>query len=188
MFLATFQFYPVPLNEQFFQILNPPTRVLEQKGTLYKSEKDEKGQDIFEEIKMNKDKILSRYRLEYLGPLVEDEELSKELESGLSKILSEEQVRENGENKEIDLSELPIPIDVLLRGAKSTSEKSRARRAFNVVQSEGVDDLRGLRNYTKVYLAEAKGIGKEILLCVPQLVRRSGSLHQSADLGFSEKP
>jgi len=29
-----------------------PKRVLEQKGTLYKSEKDEKGQDIFEEIKI----------------------------------------------------------------------------------------------------------------------------------------
>src|SRR3972149_6350073 len=29
-----------------------PKRVLEQKGTLYKSEKDEKGQDVFEEIKI----------------------------------------------------------------------------------------------------------------------------------------
>lgn len=29
-----------------------PKRVLEQKGTLYKSEKDEKGEDIFEEIKI----------------------------------------------------------------------------------------------------------------------------------------
>lgn len=29
-----------------------PKRVLEQKGTLYKSEKDEKGEDIFEEIKL----------------------------------------------------------------------------------------------------------------------------------------
>lgn len=29
-----------------------PKRVLEQKGTLYKSEKDEKGQDIFEPIKI----------------------------------------------------------------------------------------------------------------------------------------
>ncbi|OGH07170.1 MAG: peptide deformylase [Candidatus Levybacteria bacterium RBG_13_35_9] len=29
-----------------------PRRVLEQNGTLYKSEKDEKGQDIFEEIKI----------------------------------------------------------------------------------------------------------------------------------------
>lgn len=29
-----------------------PKRVLEQKGTLYKSEKDEKGHDVFEEIKL----------------------------------------------------------------------------------------------------------------------------------------
>lgn len=29
-----------------------PKRVLEQKGTLYKSEKDEKGQDVFEEIRI----------------------------------------------------------------------------------------------------------------------------------------
>lgn len=29
-----------------------PKRVLEQKGTLYKSEKDEKGEDIFEELKI----------------------------------------------------------------------------------------------------------------------------------------
>ena len=29
-----------------------PKRVLEQKGTLYKSEKDEKGNDVFEEIKL----------------------------------------------------------------------------------------------------------------------------------------
>lgn len=29
-----------------------PKRVLEQKGTLYKSEKDEKGQDVFDEIKI----------------------------------------------------------------------------------------------------------------------------------------
>ena len=29
-----------------------PKRVLEQKGTLYKSEKDEKGEDIFEELKV----------------------------------------------------------------------------------------------------------------------------------------
>jgi peptide deformylase len=29
-----------------------PKRVLDQKGTLYKSEKDEKGEDIFEEIKI----------------------------------------------------------------------------------------------------------------------------------------
>mgnify|MGYP001595217149 CR=1 FL=1 len=29
-----------------------PKRVLEQKGTLYKSEKDEKGEDIFDEIKI----------------------------------------------------------------------------------------------------------------------------------------
>ncbi len=29
-----------------------PKRVLEQKGTLYKSEKDEKGEDVFEEIKI----------------------------------------------------------------------------------------------------------------------------------------
>nr|MBI5455463.1 peptide deformylase [Candidatus Levybacteria bacterium] len=29
-----------------------PKRVLEQKGTLYKSEKDEKGQDVFEELKI----------------------------------------------------------------------------------------------------------------------------------------
>lgn len=29
-----------------------PKRVLEQKGTLYKSEKDEKGEDVFEEIKV----------------------------------------------------------------------------------------------------------------------------------------
>ncbi|MCL6096306.1 MAG: peptide deformylase [Patescibacteria group bacterium] len=29
-----------------------PKRVLEQKGTLYKSEKDERGEDIFEEIKI----------------------------------------------------------------------------------------------------------------------------------------
>lgn len=29
-----------------------PRRVLEQKGTLYKSEKDEKGEDVFEEIKL----------------------------------------------------------------------------------------------------------------------------------------
>ncbi len=29
-----------------------PKRVLEQKGTLYKSEKDEKGEDVFEEIKL----------------------------------------------------------------------------------------------------------------------------------------
>lgn len=29
-----------------------PKRVLEQKGTLYKSEKDEKGEDVFEELKI----------------------------------------------------------------------------------------------------------------------------------------
>ena len=29
-----------------------PKRVLEQKGTLYKSQKDEKGQDVFEELKI----------------------------------------------------------------------------------------------------------------------------------------
>jgi len=29
-----------------------PKRVLEQKGTLYRSEKDEEGQDVFDEIKI----------------------------------------------------------------------------------------------------------------------------------------
>ncbi len=47
-FLATIVQHEVDhLNGVLF-----PKRVLEQKGTLYKSEKDEKGQDVFEEIKI----------------------------------------------------------------------------------------------------------------------------------------
>jgi peptide deformylase len=47
-FLATiFQHEIDHLNGTLF-----PKRVLEQKGTLYKSEKDEKGRDVFDEIKI----------------------------------------------------------------------------------------------------------------------------------------
>ena len=47
-FLATILQHEIDhLNGTLF-----PKRVLEQKGTLYKSEKDEKGEDVFEEIKI----------------------------------------------------------------------------------------------------------------------------------------
>lgn len=50
-----FKGFPATIVQHEIDHLNGilfPKRVLEQKGTLYKSEKDEKGQDIFEELKI----------------------------------------------------------------------------------------------------------------------------------------